>query len=95
MMTGQFTWVVSLLVLSCILALPNGIEEVGAAPMQFDLAYVAFLCNEAMLLPILVLIRSLKSMDDHGVHAEICIMITNEVPASARKVSCVRVCVCA
>ena len=47
-------------------------------------AYVAFLCNEAMLLPILVLIRSLK-VNQGRTKSDICIMVTDGVPKKGRQ----------
>lgn len=57
----------------------------AASPATTTTAYVAFLCNEAMLLPILVLIRSLKANTGHHVKRDICIMVTDGVDRAGRQ----------
>ena len=50
-------------------------------PASTKRAYVAFLCNEGMLLPTLVLVRSIKAT---GTKADVVVMVTDGVPAKAR-----------
>lgn len=50
-------------------------------PASEKMAYVAFLCNEGMLLPTLVLVRSVKAT---GTRADVVVMVTSGVPAHAR-----------
>jgi hypothetical protein len=55
---------------------------IGEVKQPARRAYVAFLCNEGMLLPTLVLIRSVKRT---GTQAAIVVMVTDGVPAAARE----------
>jgi len=50
-------------------------------PASTKTAYVAFLCNEGMLLPTLVLVRSVKAT---GTKADVVVMVTDGVPPAAR-----------
>ena len=72
----------SMWVMAIIVGLPSLKPVEGSAVTTT--AYVAFLCNEAMLLPILVLIRSLK-VDQAHTNSDICIMVTDGVPKKGRQ----------
>ena len=54
----------------------------AASTTAKERAYVAFLCNEGMLLPILVLVRSLVRT---GTEAAVFVMVTDGVPPAARE----------
>lgn len=70
----SFSWTLAL----AMMLYGHSFGSAGASAIGAT-AYVAFLCNEAMLLPILVLIRSLK-VDQRHTEADICIMVTDGVP---------------